>query len=92
MTITLDLVDLVLFSLLTLQRGREVREDRWLCNALHPFDVSGAVHVEAAEPEEDDSKDNGGENHPGTDSEDNSQDTDNCQTNLQLYVGVTFDS
>ena len=49
------------------------------------------MHVEAAEPEEDDSKDNGGENHPGTDSEYNSQDTDNCQTNLQLYVVVTFD-
>ena len=61
-----------------------MREDGRLGDTLHPLDVPGAVHVEAAEPEKDDPKDNGWENHPGTDSKYNSQDTNNCQTNLEL--------
>ena len=69
--------------LITLQGVREVREDGWLCNALHPLDISGASHVKTSEPEKDETQDDGGEDHPEADGGDDSQDAENCQTKLQ---------
>ena len=69
-------------SLFTLQGGREVREDGWLCNALQPHDIPGAVHVETSEPEEDETQDDSGEDYPGASDGDNSQNAKNCQTKL----------
>ena len=73
---------LLIFSL-TLQGCGEMREHWGLCNPLHPLDVSRAVHVEAPEPEEDDTERDGGEDNPGTDSKDDSQDTHYRQSNLR---------
>ena len=49
-----------------------MREDGRLCNALHPLDIPGAMHVEATEPEEDETQDDSGEDHPGADGSDDS--------------------
>ena len=47
------------------------------------------MHVEAPEPEEDDTERDGGEDNPGTDSKDDSQDTHYRQSNLR---GISSES
>ena len=51
----------------SLQRGGELGEDWRPGNTLQPLDISGAVHVETPQADEDNSEDQSGQNYPGTD-------------------------
>ena len=74
----------------TVQGGRELGEYWRLGNSLQSLDVSGRGHVETTEKDEDDAKDKSWKNHPWTNGEDNSQDTENVESDLSKILIVSY--
>ena len=72
------------------QGGGELGEYWRLGNSLQSFDVSGRGHVETTEQDEDYAKDKRWKNHPWTDGEDNSQDTENVESDLSKILIVSY--
>ena len=72
------------------QGGGELGEYWRLGNSLQSFDVSGRGHVETTEKDEDYAKDKRWKNHPWTDGEDNSQDTENVESDLSKILIVSY--
>ena len=72
------------------QGGGELGEYWRLGNSLQSLDVSGRGHVEPTEKDEDDAKDKRWKNHPWTDGEDNSQDTENVESDLSKILILSY--
>ena len=66
-----------------MQRRGEQGEDWRPGDPLQPLNVPGGVHVEGPQPDEHHAQHCSRQNHPGTDGEDDCQDTGDVETNLE---------
>ena len=69
-----------------LQRRGEQGEDWRPGDPLQSLDVPGGVHVERPQPDEHHAEHCSRQNNPGTDGEDNSQNSGDVETNLEYDV------